>query len=79
MKLRITQLRKKQDVTQKRLAKLCTTTQQQIAKIENGHVDLKLSTLNRLAEALKCEVKDLFYSKPQRNSFCAPLLVFNQN
>ncbi|MBK9322021.1 MAG: helix-turn-helix transcriptional regulator [Bdellovibrionaceae bacterium] len=63
MELRIAQLRKKKDITQKQLAELCSTTQQQIAKIENGNVDPQLSTLRRLADSLNCEVKDLFYSK----------------
>lgn len=65
MELKIVQLRKKQGVTQKQLAELCSTTQQQIAKIENGNVDPQLSTLKRVSDALKCEVKDLFYSKSE--------------
>lgn len=52
-------------MTQKHLAELCGTTQQQIAKIENGHVDPQLSTLKRVAEALNCELKNLFYSKEE--------------
>ena len=65
MELKIVHLRKKDDITQKQLAELCSTTQQQIAKIENGNVDPQLSTLKRVAEALKCEIKDLFYSKAE--------------
>lgn len=65
MELRINQLRKKKGITQKQLAELCATTQQQIAKIEVGNVDPQLSTLKRIAGALECELKDLFYSKKE--------------
>lgn len=65
MELRVTQLRKKKGITQKQLAELCSTTQQQIAKIEVGNVDPQLSTLKRIAVALGCEAKDLFYSKKE--------------
>lgn len=65
MELRITQIRKSKAMTQKNLAELCGTTQQQIAKIENGNGDPQLSTLKRVSEALKCELKDLFYSKEE--------------
>jgi putative transcriptional regulator len=65
MDLRIVQLRKRKSMTQTRLAELCSTTQQQIAKIENAVVDPQLSTLKRLASALGCEIKDLFYSKAE--------------
>jgi len=65
MDLRIAQLRKQKEITQKRLAEICLTTQQQIAKIENGNVDPQLSTLRRLADALGCEIGDLFYSKAE--------------
>ncbi len=65
MELRVTQLRKKEGITQKQLAELCATTQQQIAKIEIGNVDPQLSTLKRIAGALGCEIKDLFYSKKE--------------
>lgn len=44
---------------------MCETTQQQIAKIEGGIVDPKLSTLRKIAESLEVELADLFYSKSE--------------
>jgi len=66
MILRIVQIRKAKGLTQDELATRCETTQQQIAKIETGVADTKISTLGKVATALGCEVKDLFYS---RNEF----------
>lgn len=63
MELRIIQIRKQKEMTQASLAEKCLTTQQQIAKIESGNVDPQLSTLKKIAEALNCELVDLFYSK----------------
>lgn len=71
MELRVAQLRKRKGMTQKQLAELCATTQQQIAKIEVGTGDPQLSTLTRIARALGGEVKDLFYS---RKEFLAEIL-----
>jgi transcriptional regulator with XRE-family HTH domain len=65
MELRIAQLRKAKGMTQKDLAELCATTQQQIAKIETGTVDPQLSTIKRIAGALGCEVPDLFYTRDE--------------
>ncbi len=61
--LRIGQLRKQVGLTQGELAERCETTQQQIAKIETGIVDPRVSTLERLAKALGCSPAELFYSK----------------
>lgn len=63
--MKVLRLRKLRGMSQGRLADLCGTTQQQIAKIERDLVDPKLSTLRRLAEALECELADLFYSKKE--------------
>lgn len=63
LNIRIIQLRKKHNITQTELADRCKTTQQTIAKIEQGIVDPRLSTLQRIAEALNCELTDLFYTK----------------
>jgi transcriptional regulator with XRE-family HTH domain len=57
--------RKKNGLTQSELAEKCHTTQQTIAKIEQGVVDPKLSTLEKIADALGCEVTDLFYRKTE--------------
>jgi transcriptional regulator with XRE-family HTH domain len=61
--LRIVQWRKALALTQEELAKKCHTTQQTIAKIEQGSVDPKQSTLEKIADALGCEIVDLFYSR----------------
>ena len=63
LNLRIIQIRKEMQITQSQLADKCKTTQQTIAKIEQGVVDPKLSTLQKLADALDCELIDLFYTK----------------
>jgi predicted transcriptional regulator len=44
----IRQLRKEKDVTQKDLASLAEISQAHIAKIENGKVDPRLSTVNKI-------------------------------
>lgn len=61
--MKITQIRKSKSITQAELAERCHTTQQQIARIENGTVDPRLSTLRRIADALGCEVSELFFSR----------------
>ena len=61
--LRIVQWRKKRGLTQDELARKCHTTQQTIAKIEAGVVDPKLTTLQKIADALKCDLVDLFYTR----------------
>ncbi len=58
-------LRKAQGITQVELAAKCETTQQQIAKIETGLVDPKLSTVNKVADALGCEIQDLFFTRSE--------------
>ena len=65
MELRVAQIRKQKGLTQKQLAEACSTTQQQIAKIEIGNGDPQLSTLKKIALALGCETKDLLYSKDE--------------
>jgi transcriptional regulator with XRE-family HTH domain len=61
--MKITQIRKAKGITQTELAERCGTTQQQIARIENGSVDPRLSTLRRVADALECELSDLFFTR----------------
>src|SRR3954468_6185798 len=61
--MKIVSKRRTAGMTQSELAEKCETTQQQIAKIENGVVDPRLSTLRKIADALSCELPDLFYTK----------------
>ncbi|MGE0632662.1 MAG: helix-turn-helix domain-containing protein [Pseudobdellovibrionaceae bacterium] len=63
LNLRIIQRRKQLGLTQSELADKCETTQQTIAKIEQGVVDPRLSTLEKIADALNCELVDLFYTR----------------
>jgi transcriptional regulator with XRE-family HTH domain len=63
MKIALT--RKLKGITQTQLAFACETTQQQIAKIESGVVDPRLSTLRKIAQALGCELEDLFYTRKE--------------
>ena len=63
--MKIAKLRKQQNLTQASLAQSCRTSQQQIAKIEGGIVDPRLSTLRAVADALKCELTELFYSREE--------------
>ena len=60
--MKMVQIRKKKGITQAELAHRCETTQQTIAKIEKGLVDPKLSTLRKVADALGCELRELFFS-----------------
>lgn len=63
--MKISILRKQKGLTQADLANMCETTQQQIAKIEGGVVDPKLSTLRKIADSLDIDVSELFYSKSE--------------
>jgi transcriptional regulator with XRE-family HTH domain len=63
--MKIIKVRKAKGITQAELAERCGTTQQQIARIENGSVDPRLSTLQRIAEALGCELPDLLYTRKE--------------
>ena len=63
--MKITQMRKAKGITQAALSDLCETTQQQIARIENGAVDPRLGTLRRIADALECELPDLFFTREE--------------
>lgn len=63
--MRIEQLRRQRRITQTQLAEACGTSQQQIAKIESGLVDPRLSTLRKLARALRCELEELFFTRAE--------------
>lgn len=63
--MKIIQIRKEKGITQAVLAEHCGTTQQQIARIENGTVDPRLSTLRRIAESLGCELPELFLTRAE--------------
>jgi DNA-binding XRE family transcriptional regulator len=59
--LQITALRKKAGLSQKELAKLLKTSQQQISRLEStGYEGHSLSMLRRVAEALHAKVRVVF-------------------
>jgi transcriptional regulator with XRE-family HTH domain len=62
----IINLRNKLHLTQKELAKRGKTHQTRISKIESSELDIRLSTLIELAEALECQLVINFmpYSEP---------------
>jgi transcriptional regulator with XRE-family HTH domain len=55
--------RKRREMTQAQLAEKCGTTQQQIAKIEGGQVDARVSTLFKIAAALGVDAADLLHTR----------------
>jgi transcriptional regulator with XRE-family HTH domain len=59
--LQITALRRRAGLSQKDLAKLIKTSQQQISRLEStGYEGHSLSTLRRVAEALQARVRIVF-------------------
>ena len=54
---KILQLRKKQKLTQKQLAKKINTTQSVVARMEAGNQNFTLETLQRIASALNHNLK----------------------
>ncbi len=53
-------MRQKRGLTQEKLAQMASVTRATIVKIENGEeVEVKIGTLESLANALKCKVSDL--------------------
>lgn len=61
-------IRWKKKYTRKEIAKLTGTSPTTITKLTKGeHVDLKLSTLEKLAKFFGCSVKDLLVEVPDNN------------
>lgn len=52
----VTERRQAWDLSQKELADLCGTTQSAIARVESGSRPPRIDTLNRIANALDCEL-----------------------
>jgi transcriptional regulator with XRE-family HTH domain len=57
--MKLVTLRQNRGLSQRALAKLSKVTNVTIARIESGVYDPRLSTLRRLAKALKVKVADL--------------------
>ena len=57
--MKLVTLRQKSGLSQRALAQLSKVTNVTIARIESGVYDPRLSTLRRLAKALKVKVADL--------------------
>ena len=63
--MKITLIRKSKGITQAALAERSGMTQQQIARLENGSVDPRLGTLRRIADALGCDLPELFFTRAE--------------
>jgi transcriptional regulator with XRE-family HTH domain len=59
MAMRLKKLRQAQAMTQEQLAARAGVTREYIARLEAGRYDPSLSTIERLAKALKVKVADL--------------------
>lgn len=57
--MKLATLREKRGLSQRALAKLSKVTNVTIARIETGVYDPRLSTLRRLAKALKVKISEL--------------------
>ncbi|NOX96484.1 MAG: helix-turn-helix transcriptional regulator [Nitrospirae bacterium] len=62
---RIRDLRKTKSLTQARLAERANLSEACIGTIERGHRTPRLPTLQKIASALKVEVRDLFDFRPE--------------
>ena len=69
--LRIAEVRKAVKITQEELAKKLGINRATLSKYENGTIDLSLSQLQKIAEALGVEVWDLLDAPPlpKKNNF----------
>jgi transcriptional regulator with XRE-family HTH domain len=56
----IAKIRKRNSMTQYKLAKEIFTDQSNLARIEEGKVNPTVKTLVKISVVLKCDVKDLF-------------------
>jgi ribosome-binding protein aMBF1 (putative translation factor) len=56
----ILQLRKKKNISQAQLAKKIGTKQSNIARMESGQQNFSIDILEKIAEALGCNVKIMF-------------------
>jgi predicted transcriptional regulator len=52
-------IRTAEGISQQKLAKITKTTQKMISNIENGSVDIRFSTLNKIKEALDFKLENL--------------------
>lgn len=57
--MRIKEIREKKNISQRALARKAEMSQTFLSNVENGKSDPSLSTLKRLAEALKTKVSKL--------------------
>jgi len=65
--LRLNALRKQRGLTQKQLANIADVHYVSLARLEAGRADPRLSTLRKLAKALRVSIADLVgESKPRK-------------
>ena len=56
---RVAELRAEKDLTQEQLAEILGMATQNLARIEQGRSDFRVSTVVRVARALGCDVRQL--------------------
>jgi transcriptional regulator with XRE-family HTH domain len=64
-RMRIREIRKSRGLTQAQLAELLDVEQGEISKLERNDRNPRLSTLQRVAEALSVEISDLFQDRSE--------------
>lgn len=60
MKILLRQVRNEKGISLRSLSQKSSISFQQLSKIENQNVDIKLSTLCKIARALKVDPRELF-------------------
>ncbi len=63
MSFKIKELRKHQNMTQRKLCEEAGISRPTLINLERGkEVNVTIATLNRIASALKCKISDIFLS-----------------
>ena len=77
---RIKELRKKSNITQEKLAEIIGIEQQQICRIERGGCFTTIETLEKLADALNVDIKELFkfYHHNEKDALLTELNILLQ-
>lgn len=58
---RVRELRKRREMTQQQLAERAGMNTKFLGELENGHRDLRVMTISRLAKSLGVELADIFH------------------
>lgn len=76
--LNIKAIREKRKISQSRLGEMIGKSESTIGNYENGNIDIPCSALLKLAEALECELEELFGIKKDGFNPMAELRVYTQ-